>query len=351
MSATATGTEAAAGPATGVNGAALAAWAARTVPELDLAQPRITQLAGGRSNLTYRVDGGTVPLVLRRPPLGRVLSTAHDVAREHRVLAALAASRVPVPAPVAMCSDPDVLGAPFFLMAWVDGRVCRSLEELGQAADGASDTADALADVLAALHRVDPAAVGLDGFGRPEGFMDRQIARWHRQTLASRTRELPDLDSLARRLAERVPRPQRASVVHGDYRLDNVLLDRADPGRIAAVLDWELSALGDPLADLGMLCVYWDGLAGLEYALAPGPGTVARWPGSVRIVDRYALSSGFDVAGLDWYIAFAYFKIAAILDGIVYRAEGGFGADDGFGGTADAVPELAARGHRALRRA
>ncbi|MBS2964386.1 phosphotransferase family protein [Actinocrinis puniceicyclus] len=333
-----------------LDAAALARWAAREVPALGLTEPRITPLAGGRSNLSYRVDAGAAPLVLRRPPLGRVLATAHDVHREYRALAALSATDVPVPEPVALCEDTDVIGAPFFLMNWVDGRICRSPQDLAQLAAGAPATAAALADTLAALHRIDPAAVGLADFGRPAGYLNRQVARWHRQTLASRDRRLPDLDSLARRLAESVPEPRRTSIVHGDYRLDNVLLMPAQPTRIAAVLDWEMSTLGDPLADLGLLCVYWDGLRGLEPAAPLGPGTAAGWPGHAELIERYARCAGTDVDGLDWYLAFAYFKIAAILDGVDYRARGGFGGDEeDCAAVAASVPEIAARGHRALR--
>ncbi|WP_371660485.1 phosphotransferase family protein [Streptomyces sp. NBC_00280] len=333
----------------GVDTTALADWFVRSLPELPMAVPRVTLISGGRSNLTYQLDGGPQPLVLRRPPLGHVLATAHDMGREYRVMEALATTGVPVPRMVALCTDDSVLGSPFYLMEKVNGVVHRSGEDLDRLG-GASGRllGHALVDVLADLHSVDPQAVGLAGFGRPEGFMARQLRRWLDQLASSRTRDLPGAEELADRLAASLPRSPRPALVHGDYRLDNVIADPAAPGRIAAVLDWEMATLGDPLSDLGMFCVYWDGLGGLGEAVPPAPGCAEGWPSREELVDRYAVRSGVPVGDLDWYVAFAFFKIAAILEGIHCRHLQGLTLGAGFDRIAAAVPVLIERGHAAL---
>jgi len=206
----------------------------------------------------------------------------------------------------------------------------------------------AITDVLSDLHSVDPQAVGLADFGRPEGFMARQLKRWQGQLESSRTRDLPGIGELADRLTASLPVSPRPAIVHGDYRLDNVMADRSDPTRIAAVLDWEMAALGDPLSDVGMFCVYWDGLAGLGEAVPPAPGCLPGWPTRQELIERYAARSGAEVGELAWYVAFAFFKIAVILEGIRYRHLQGSTADSGFEAIADAVPVLAERGHTAL---
>ncbi|WP_369183625.1 phosphotransferase family protein [Streptomyces sp. Y1] len=335
----------------GVDREALRGWLAAARPELRIEAPELTLIAGGRSNLTYQLDGGEVPLVLRRPPLGHLLATAHDMGREYRVMSALAPTPVPVPRTVAHCADAEVLGAPFYLMEKVDGAIHRRAADLAELDPATGrELGHALVDVLAALHSVPPAAVRLADFGRPEGFMERQLARWTKQLAASRTRELPGVEELAARLARTRPASPRPALVHGDYRLDNVVFDRAEPGRIAAVLDWELAALGDPLCDLGVFCVYWDGLAGLGEAVPPTPGALPGWPGRDELVERYARASGVPVETLDWYVAFGFFKIAVILEGVHYRHSRGLTLGDGFDGISAAVPELVRRGLRALTR-
>jgi aminoglycoside phosphotransferase (APT) family kinase protein len=220
---------------------------------------RFRQIAGGRSNLTYRVDDAAgSSWVLRRPPLHGVLPSAHDMGREHRVISALAGTPVPVPATFGLCQDAAVTGAPFYVMAYVDGVVPRDeatvAASLDEAARGAA--AGSLVDALVALHQVDPDEVGLGDLGRRHGYLERQLARWQRQLEQSRTRPLPALDEVHRRLAANLPtQVGSARIVHGDFRLDNVVLSPA--GQVLAVLDWELCTLGDPLADVGLLLVYW----------------------------------------------------------------------------------------------
>ncbi|MEU5695331.1 phosphotransferase family protein [Actinosynnema sp. NPDC020468] len=307
-------------------------------------------IPGGRSNLTYRVTDGARRWVLRRPPLGHVLATAHDMAREHRVLAALAGTAVPVPAVEGLCEDTDVLGAPFYLMSDMPGQALRHRDQCPWLTPGhARDLSDRLVDVLADLHAVDPDSVGLADFGRPEGFLARQVARWGKQLDASRSRDLPGVDALRATLADTVPTSRRAAIVHGDYRLDNVLVT-ADPVGISAVLDWEMATLGDPLADLGLLRVYWEGV-GLEDD--PITGTVPGLPGFADadgLVRRYAERSGTDVSGLGWYTAFGYFKLAVILEGIHYRYTTGHTVGAGFDRIGDLTVPLVRRGLAETRR-
>ncbi|WP_199444617.1 phosphotransferase family protein [Umezawaea beigongshangensis] len=285
---------------------------------------------GGRSNLTYRIGDGEHRWVLRRPPLGHVLATAHDMTREHRVISALAGTDVPVPHAELLCTDTDVLGAPFYLMDEVPGTALRHRDECPWLTpEVAGVLSQRLVDVLADLHAVDPESVGLGDFGRPDGFLERQVARWGKQLDASRSRELPGIDELRARLAASVPRSARATIVHGDYRLDNVLVT-ADPLDISAVLDWEMATLGDPLADVGLLCVYWQGTGKTD---DPVTGTVPTMPGFAsgeELVERYARRSGADVSQLGWYVAFGYFKLAVIIEGIHFRFTAGKTVGAGF---------------------
>jgi len=333
----------------GVDLAGLTAWLTEQFPDRPVDTPRVQVIAGGRSNLTYEVVHSGQSMVLRRPPLGHVLATAHDMHREYTVMSALAPTAVPVPKTFAYCADPAVIGAPFYLMEKVDGTVYRDSKALrGLDASDGHALAGALADTLAALHTVDPETVGLADFGRPQGFLDRQIRRWRRQLESSYTRPLPGAEELAERIAAARPESTRAAVVHGDFRLDNVLVDPARPGRIAAVLDWEMSTLGDPLTDLGITCVYWDGIEDINPSVPPSPGSLPGWPDRAYLVERYAERSGVHIGQLDWYIAFAYFKLAVILEGIYCRYTQGLTVGAGFDYIGAAVPELIARGHETL---
>lgn len=312
-------------------------------------------IAGGRSNLTYRVRAGSHDWVLRRPPMGHVLATAHDMGREVTVLRALQPTDVPVPGVIASCADAAVLGAPFYLMEHVDGLILRTRPDVGRCGGGERQgIADAMMDTLARLHDVDPVSVGLNGFGHPEGFLGRQVKRWGQQLDRSRSRHIPGIDTLRVRLAGSVPvdaaSRARAGIVHGDYRLDNLVLDSRTL-TVAAVLDWEMSTLGDPLADLGLLLAYWDGLGSLPNPIADGVGPRSGFPVGAALVDRYAQARGLDAAdlkALPWCTAFGYFKIAVILEGIHYRFTKGKTTGAGFDRIGELVPPLVDGGLAAL---
>jgi aminoglycoside phosphotransferase (APT) family kinase protein len=335
----------------GVDLVKLRDYLARHRPELASAPLSGQVIPGGRSNLTYVITDGRREWVLRRPPLGHVLATAHDMAREHRVLSALAGTAVPVPGTLLLCPDPEPLGAPFYLMEKVNGTVYRTAAQTAALSpDQRARLTRTLVDTLADLHRVDPAAVGLADFGRPDGFLARQVRRWSTQLAASRSRDLAGIERLAERLAGTVPESPPPAIVHGDYRLDNLLVAG---DRIAAVLDWEMSTLGDPLTDLGLLLVYWDRLPALALdnpAVAEGVGPRHGFPAGDRLVEWYAARTGADLAGLDWYVALAGFKLAVILEGIHYRYRQGMTVGDGFERVGDLVPPLVEVGLTALDR-
>jgi aminoglycoside phosphotransferase (APT) family kinase protein len=280
-------------------------------------------IAGGRSNLTYRVDDADGRRwVLRRPPLGQVLATAHDMGREHRLISALAPTDVPVPPVVGLCTDEGVNGAPFYVMEFVDGYVIRNREE-AQHLDAAARerVGHEVPEVLARIHAVDPDAVGLGDLSRKDGYIERQLRRWHRQWEQSKTREVPAVDTVHAALSSRIPDQGPAAIVHGDYRLDNCLV--AGDGHITAVLDWELCTLGDPLADLGLLLVYWTDPDDAQSALPDSATAQPGFPSKAQVVERYAAASGRDVSAVDFYVAFGYWKLACILEGVYARYKGG----------------------------
>ncbi len=329
---------------------ALTAYLEREVPGL-LSGPLTGRLiAGGRSNLTYLVGDGVGTWVVRRPPLGHVLETAHDMGREHRVMAALRGSQVPVPDMVALCPDIEVIGAPFYVMSYVDGTVFRTREQLAEVApQAAREVADGLVDVLARLHDADPQAVGLGDLGRPAGYLERQVRRWGKQLATSQSREVPGLDDLGRRLAGAVPESARVSLVHGDYKLDNVVVDPAQPGRVLAVLDWEMATLGDPMSDLVNVVLWWDGVRDADGApFAPVPAEVEGFPPSTRLLERYAERTGADLEQLPWYLGLACYKLAAIFEGMYYRDTQGLTVGEGFDRLAGLAPALSERGHAVL---
>lgn len=282
-------------------------------------------ITGGKSNLTYLLTSDAGELILRRPPSGELLPSAHDMFREVRVQSALLSSAVPVPQVVLFDASDVTIGVPFYAMERVAGHVIRDAMPDGYA-DSPEDRvriADALVDTLTSLHRLEPERVGLGDFGRPEGFLERQVSRWTGQSQATRTGDAPALDQLAARLAASVPVSTRATIVHGDYRLDNCLMDPVNPGRVAAVLDWELSTLGDPLTDLGLLLFYWPEPGEPEIPLVPTVTGDGGFPDRAHLLDRYAEETGADPAQIGWYYAFAQFKFAIIIQGVQARAEAG----------------------------
>lgn len=338
----------------GADPAVVGPYLARVLDEPAWSEVSVTLIAGGKSNLTYRLESPAGSLVLRRPPLGNVLPTAHDMAREHRVMSGLSGSDVPVPRMRHLCTDPDVLGQPFYVMDLVEGHVVRSHFPAGYAETDPARRAvcEGLLDVLSTLHAVEPHSVGLGEFGRPEGYMSRQVRRWSSQWEATRIPGMEDLDTLATELTATLPTTQRHTVVHGDYRLDNTLLHPTEVGRISAVLDWEMSTLGDPLADLGVLLVYWNqaddtGARGAGLVV-PSVTALSGMLTREEVAAGYATRTGLDLSTLPWYVAFGFFKLAVVSAGIAMRSSAGAMVGEGFEGFEKAVPPLVELGRATL---
>jgi len=310
----------------GIDAAAATDWIAAHQPDVE-PPLRFELIEGGHSNLTYRVtDNAGRRLVLRRPPLGHVLESAHDMGREHRIMAALAPTDVPVPPMVGLCTDRAVLGVDFYVMDYVEGHVLRTVDDARLLDhDARGHLSAALVDTLAAIHAVDLDTVGLVDLAKHESYIERQLRRWHRQFHEGGNRDLPLIDSVHAELTRRVPPQGPATIVHGDYRLDNCLVSTA--GEVAAVLDWEICTLGDPLADVGMLLVYWveagDRLDPLGQAATTARGF---WPRH-RLLERYAATSGRDLGSIAFYQAFGQWKLACILEGVYARYVGGAKGD------------------------
>jgi aminoglycoside phosphotransferase (APT) family kinase protein len=327
----------------------VATWVSMHAPAAAWTGPINAELiAGGRSNLTYRLSTSTGSWIVRRPPLGHILATAHDMSREYRVMSALHGTDVPVPRTLAMCTDVEVIGAPFYLMEYVEGtpyRHAAELEALGPERTRTLSTR--LVDTLATLHEVAPEAVGLDDFGRPEGFLGRQLATWKKQLDASYSRELPGAEELHARLSRAVPAGSRPSIVHGDYRLDNVLADADD--RLVAIIDWEMATLGDPLTDLALLVMYQrlgDLLEGDGVADAASASGFLR---EDEILQRYSTGSNHDLSAFGFYLGLAAFKLAAIAEGIHFRHLQGQTVGSGFDKVGDVVEPLVHAGLDALK--
>ncbi len=280
---------------------------------------RFDAIVGGRSNLTYTVTGADgAKYVLRRPPTGAVLATAHDMAREHKIISAVGRSDVPVPPALGLCDDESVNGAPFYVMAFVDGVVLDSADKGALLTPEHRRAAGLdLIDVLADLHAVDVDAVGLGDLAKREGYVERQVKRWSTQWERSKTRELPAVEEVARRLAARFPEQQGVSIAHGDYRFGNVLTD-VSAGRVNAVLDWELCTLGDPLADVGYVGVYWAD-PGTVQSRPNDPTGIDGFPTYAELLERYATRTGRDLSQIDYYIAFGSFRLAVISEGVYAR--------------------------------
>lgn len=303
----------------------------------------------GHSNETFFVKRGKLDLVLRRPPLGAFLPTAHDVGREHKVISALADTSVRVPKTLLMCDDESVIGAPFYLMERVHGVVIRT--ELPEDLDFEEDRAaigDELVDALVELHSVDPASSGLAEFGRPSGYLERQLRRWKGQLELTlpHTRPLPDLEAVGRWLEAELPESPEPTIVHGDYKLDNVLFAPSSPARLVAILDWEMSTLGDPLADLGWMTSFWREASDDDVGVFADLNRVTTLPGfrtRSELVERYATSTGRDCSGLEWYQVLAIWKLAILLEGSYARHLFGMTDDPFFAEMEHGVPALAQR--------
>jgi aminoglycoside phosphotransferase (APT) family kinase protein len=314
----------------------------------------VALISGGKSNLTYRIASDAGEVILRRPPLGYILPTAHDMVREHSVLSALEGTAVPVPRTLHLGDGDSPIGAPFFVMERVVGHICRNELPPGYAETPEDRQAigEALIDVLASLHTIDPTTVGLAEFGRPAGFMARQLRRWSRQWEASKTAELSALDRLRDDLVRTLPEERVHAIVHGDYRLDNTVLHPTRPGQIVAVLDWEMSTLGDPFTDLGALLAFWSEEADpkvLTAARIVAPVTAAPgFPSRAEVIERYSRQTGFDVSHADWYQAFAFFKLAVVCQGIAARAAGGAMVGSGFDGAQRLVAPLVDAGRHLI---
>ena len=341
-------------PVAGADPAAVGPYLATALDEPAWTDCTVALITGGKSNLTYRVDSPAGSVVLRRPPLGHVLPTAHDMRRESTVMAALRGTPVPVPAVLDVCLDESVLGQPFYVMDLVEGHIITTTFPHGYAESPQDKQiiSEGLIDVLAALHAIEPGSVGLSGFGRPEGYLARQVARWTRQWDATRLEGLEALDALSQDLAAAVPVTPRSSIVHGDYRLDNTMLDPTQVGGISAVLDWEMSTLGDPLADLGILLVYWAQAddTGLRQGSTVVPSATVL-PGFLtreQVAQGYAERTGADVTPLPWYVSFAFFKLAVVCAGIVARVRGGAMVGGGFEGYEDRIGPLVELGRATL---
>ena len=303
---------------TGIDADAVSAWLRAHDPA---AQPpfQFELIAGGHSNLTYRVvDAAGTAYALRRPPLGHVLATAHDMGREHKIVSAMNATKVPVAPLVGLCTDNDVNGAPFYVMRFVDGVVIRNRETAVSLPVAVRTTAsNTLIDTLADIHEVDVDAIGLGDLGRKDGYIARQLKRWRTQFHDSKTREIPEIDEVHERLSARIPDQQGSGIVHGDYRLDNCIF--STDGAVLAVLDWELCTLGDVLADLAQLLVYWGEPGDDAFALESPPSAEPGFSTRDQLVARYAARSDRDLSQLDYYMAFASWKVACILEGVYSR--------------------------------
>jgi aminoglycoside phosphotransferase (APT) family kinase protein len=306
-------------------------------------------ITGGKSNLTYLISDGANRWVLRRPPLGPLTPSAHDMAREYRVVRALHDTEVPVAAAVVLCEDLNVIGAPFSVVSYVEGRTLQDgADAAALTADEARNCSNALVDALVALHAVPYVDVGLAEFGRPDGYLTRQVRRWRDQWDRVATRELADLDRLHSALAASVPEHSGSSIVHGDYRLDNTILDRAEIGRVVAIVDWEMATLGDPLADVGLLQVYWDPISEPVLGVRHAPSANRGFATADQLADRYATATGADLDKLPFYRALGYFKVAVIAEGIHQRHLAGKTVGPGFDTVGDAVAILLDGGLRTL---
>jgi aminoglycoside phosphotransferase (APT) family kinase protein len=302
----------------------------------------IEKFAGGQSNPTYRIDAGSGSYVLRRKPFGPILPSAHAVEREHQLIAALHPTGFPVARPYGLCEDAEVLGAPFYIMEMVEGRTFWDGALPDMAPDARTAVYEAIVDTLAALHSIDYVAVGLGDYGKPGNYFERQVARWSKQYRMSQTDDMPEVEKLIEWLPRTVPAQTRTAIVHGDFRIDNMIFAPASP-KVLAVLDWELSTLGDPLADFSYFLMSWvtepEGRSGVKGLTGPATGI----PTIEAVVDRYCAATGRDgVPDLDWYFAYNLFRLTGIVQGIKKRIIDGNASSTQAAATVERLPGLAA---------
>jgi aminoglycoside phosphotransferase (APT) family kinase protein len=306
----------------------------------------VEQFKGGQSNPTYRIEAGGVRYVVRRKPPGQLLPSAHAVDREYRILAALADTGVPVPRVFGLCTDESVIGTWFYVMECVEGRVFwePALPDLAPGERGA--IYDSLCEVLARLHRVDWRALGLEDFGKPGNYFARQLARWTRQYEASKTRDVPEMDFLARWLPATIPPGEETTIIHGDFKLDNTIVHPSE-SRIVAILDWEISTLGHPLGDFTYLCMPWyagGAFAGLDLRASGLPSLDEYAATYCRRTGRAKIDS------FEWYEAFHQYRGACIYQGILGRVRDGTASSDHAVQVADVVGAMAARAYSIAKR-
>lgn len=328
--------------------ARVAAYLTEALPDMfGSGEVSFAQFPGGKANLTYLAAVGDDEYVLRRPPLGEVAPGAHDMEREYRVLSRLWPAYPRAPRAFHFCADPEVMGKPFFVMERRHGWVVRDEWPIGFSAVERSRTAAALVDGLVELHRVDVEAVGLGGFGKPDGFVERQVDGWSDRWVRARTRSIPAMDAVAEQLRIAVPAPHAVTLLHNDYKLDNTMVDQR--GEMVAVFDWDMATTGDPLVDVGTMLAYWAAPDDAAYPVF-GADAVTLTPYMDRdeAARRYGTGSGFDLSGLEFYLALAYFRIAVIVEQIYARYVAGQTTDSRFAGMGEIVPELARAAERAL---
>jgi aminoglycoside phosphotransferase (APT) family kinase protein len=316
------------------------------------AELEVALIAGGKSNLTFEVSSPAGAVILRRPPMGQLLPSAHDMSREARVQMALDETTIPVAKILYVDSSDELFGAPFYIMEKVNGHIIRGLlpPSYAQTDEEKTSLGNALVDVLADLHRLDPASIGLGDFGRAAGYLDRQIARWNAQWQATKTADVPAMDELIESIKRLIPDSARSSIVHGDFRLDNCVMATSEPSQVSAVLDWELSTLGDPMVDLAMFLFYWREPGDRPLALVPSATSELGFPTRDDLLRHYVDNSRIDPVGFGFYDAFARFKFAAITQGVLVRAANDVMAGQEFGDLSLEVNEIAEEGLEIIRR-
>lgn len=335
-----------------VDAQALAKFFERQLPELAGKPIEVLQFPGGHSNLTYLLKVGEQELVMRRPPFGTKVKSAHDMGREHRILSALSTRYAYAPKPLVYSEDPSVMGAPFYVMERLRGVILRKElpPELGLDAPRFRKLCENLVDVLVELHTLDYKAIGLDGLGKPEGYVQRQVQGWTERYYGSQTDDVPVVEQVAKWLEANRPADSGASLIHNDFKFDNVVLDEGDPQRIRGILDWEMSTIGDPLMDLGTFLSYWvqNGDDPMMQFLRGGP---TDQPGALtraEIIDRYRARSGRDVPNPNFYYVFGLFKTAVVIQQIYYRYRKGLTKDERFSLFGHAVKALCEQAARTL---